>query len=171
MDVICQDLNKTKEIATLLAQCVGKDGAFIALSGAIGVGKTTFTRFLLQALGVEQNVTSPTFVLLNEYHSDKHIPIYHFDLYRLEKEGLKTISKELDEYIEDGKLTLIEWANYGQNYLPEERISLEITYGTHTKNENLRIFKFSANGKKMEEIVEKLQKKIIQREKELERLC
>ncbi len=160
MEIVCKDRENTKKFAQTFAKCIDKDGAFIALHGAIGAGKTTFTKFLLEAMGVEQNVTSPTFVILNEYHSDKHIPIYHFDLYRLEREGLKTISSELDEYIQDGRLTLIEWADYGKNYLPQDRIDMEISYGNDSNNDNLRVINLTADGDKMQKILNKLEQQI-----------
>ena len=160
MKVVCQNKEETKIFAENFAKCIDKNGAFIALHGAIGAGKTTFTKYLLRAIGVKQNITSPSFVILNEYHGDKHIPVYHFDLYRLEKEGLKTIASELDEYIQDGRLTLIEWADYGKNYLPRERIDMEISYGKEINNDNTRIIKLEADGNKMQKLLEKLEKKI-----------
>ena len=86
---VCKTLNDTKELATRFANLI-TDGCFINLYGEIGAGKTAFVKLVADALGVKEKVTSPSFVILNEYHSGK-LPVYHFDLYRLENEGVKTI--------------------------------------------------------------------------------
>ncbi len=149
MKIIAKSLEDTKKIARAFASAVYKTGAFVTLSGDIGVGKTTFTRHLLQKIGVTQNVTSPTFVILNEYHGD-HIPVYHFDLYRLEKEGIKSILCELDEYIKPEVLTLVEWAEFGLDFLPFESININIAYGDDILTD--RIFEIEAKGEGMENI-------------------
>jgi len=103
-------------------------------------------------LDVQEKVTSPSFVILNEYHSGR-IPVYHFDLYRLEEEGVKTILDELREYTEgDNALALVEWAEFDCDELPEERVELKIEYLDETK----RAFSFTAFGNKGIQILEKI---------------
>ena len=85
---ICQNLDETRKLAQDFASLV-QNGCFINLYGEIGAGKTAFVKLVADALGVQEKVTSPSFVILNEYHSAK-LPIYHFDLYRLEEKGLKS---------------------------------------------------------------------------------
>ena len=80
------------------------------------------------------------------------IPVYHFDLYRLENEGVNTIINELDEYSEGKILTLVEWAEFSQNSLPFDRIELRIDY----IDENQREFSFDAYGQKSENILKRL---------------
>ena len=89
-------LEDTKKLAKFFAQAIDKDGLFVTLTGDIGAGKTQFIRYVLEYLEVEEKITSPSFVILNEYHDGK-LPIFHFDLYRLENEGVKTILDELEE--------------------------------------------------------------------------
>lgn len=79
----------------------------LLLKGNLGAGKTTFTKTLVKALGSDDNVDSPTYALVNEYHSPKG-KIFHFDLYRVESvEELYDIG--IDEYLDSGFLSIIEW--------------------------------------------------------------
>lgn len=79
----------------------------LLLKGNLGAGKTTFTKSLVKALGSDDNVDSPTYALVNEYHSPKG-KIFHFDLYRVESiEELYDIG--IDEYLDSGFLSIIEW--------------------------------------------------------------
>ena len=116
-----------------------------------GAGKTAFSRFAAKAIGVEEKITSPSFVILNEYHSGV-IPVYHFDLYRLEDVGVKSIIDELEQYSEGKFLTLVEWAEFSQDQIPFNRIEINITY----ESENERIFKFSAFDDEDEKLIEAL---------------
>jgi len=148
-------LDETRALALRLGRLIEKNGAFVSLLGEIGVGKTAFTKFLLEYIGVKEAVTSPSFVILNEYpgKGGAHLPVYHFDLYRLEEEGVKTILSELCEYSREGVITLVEWANFGADEMPFERINLRVRYG---KSEMERIFEFEAVGKKYRGVVEAL---------------
>lgn len=124
---ICKTLDETRELAQKFAHLVENEGAFVSLYGEIGAGKTAFVKLVADALGVKESVTSPSFVILNEYLSGK-IPIYHFDLYRLETEGVKTIIDELREYSQGKFLTFIEWAEFSQNEIPFNHIQINVTY-------------------------------------------
>lgn len=137
----CKTLEETKELAQKFAQSVVKNGVFVCLYGEIGAGKTAFVKLVAEALGVKERVTSPSFVILNEYHSAK-IPIYHFDLYRLEDEGIKTILDELREYSQGKILTFVEWAEFSQDEVPFNHIQINVTYD----NEDARKYSFNAFG-------------------------
>ncbi len=126
-DKICKNLEETKELAQKFAKLIKKDGCFINLYGEIGAGKTAFVKLVADAIGVKEKVTSPSFVILNEYHS-ADIPIYHFDLYRLEHEGVKTIVDELREYSQGKCITFVEWAEFSQNEVPFDHIKINVTY-------------------------------------------
>ena len=97
--VISKSLKDTEIIAEKLSFFFKENGGLVCMYGDIGAGKTALTSLCAKFLGVKEHVTSPSFVILNEYHSGE-IDIYHFDLYRLENEGLKSILDELRTYSE-----------------------------------------------------------------------
>lgn len=146
----CNTLEDTKNLAYRFAKSA-INGCFVNLFGTIGAGKTIFVRFVAEALGIEEKVTSPSFTILNEYHTGK-IPVYHFDLYRLENVGIKTITDELREYSEGAQLTFVEWAEFSQGEIPFERIEINVDYD----DEDNRCYTFSAIGEKAEKIIEDL---------------
>lgn len=148
---ICYSLDDTKVLANKFANAAS-DGCFINLFGEIGAGKTAFVRLVAEALDIKEKVTSPSFTILNEYHTGK-IPIYHFDLYRLENEGVKTIIDELREYSTGKQLTFVEWAEFSQNEIPFDRIEVNVTYDD---NDN-RCFEFTSVGNGMDKIIEGLE--------------
>ena len=148
---VCKSIQETKELAVKFASLIKEDGCFVNLFGEIGAGKTAFVKFVAEALGVKEKVTSPSFVILNEYHSAE-IPIYHFDLYRLENAGIKTIADELREYSQGRKITFVEWAEFSQGELPFERIEINVTYDD-TDN---RIYEFSSVGNNNIKVIEGL---------------
>lgn len=148
----CNNLEDTEKVARLFAETIEQTGAFVCLHGDIGAGKTAFTKLVCKYLDVKQRVTSPSFVILNEYKSGK-IPVYHFDLYRLESEGVATISDELEEYSEGKILTMVEWAEFSPDTeLPFDRLVVNITYLSDTERE----MTFDAIGEKSEKILEKM---------------
>ena len=147
----CVTLDDTKKLAYKFANLVKDEGCFVNLFGEIGAGKTAFVKLAAEALGIKEKVTSPSFVILNEYHSSS-IPVYHFDLYRLEHAGIKTITDELREYSEGRKITFVEWAEFSQGELPFERIEINVTYA----DDDSRIYEFKAVGDKYNRVIEGL---------------
>lgn len=121
-EFISHNLADTEKIAQdLLGSLADKN--ILALSGNLGAGKTTFVKFLAKALGLEENITSPTFVLLKAYEVDfaDFKKFVHVDCYRLDaKEDLVDIG--LQDYVADSSnLVLIEWADKINN-LPSDRV-------------------------------------------------
>ena len=149
----CETLNDTKALAYKFAELVKDNGCFVNLYGEIGAGKTAFVKLVAEALGIKEKVTSPSFVILNEYHSAS-IPVYHFDLYRLEHAGIKTITDELREYSEGKKITFVEWAEFSQGELPFDRIEINVTYD----DDDSRVYEFNSIGEKNMKIIEGLKK-------------
>lgn len=148
----CKSLDDTDKVAELFAKTIEKTGAFVCLHGDIGAGKTAFTKLVCKYLDVKQKVTSPSFVILNEYKSGK-LPVYHFDLYRLESEGISTISDELSEYSEGKILTMVEWAEFSPDTeLPFDRLIVCIEYLNDTERE----LTFKAVGEKSNKILESM---------------
>ena len=144
---------RTAELARRLAGVL-RPGTVICLDGDLGAGKTLFVQNLAASLGVQGEVTSPTFNLMNLYE-DGRLPLVHFDLYRLEQEY------ELDEigfydYAEnpDG-LVLIEWAEKFPECLPEDYIALEIQ---RTDVENERVLVFSLAGSALQDVYKEMEK-------------
>ena len=147
----CTTIDDTKILAEKFAKLVKEQGCFVNLFGEIGAGKTAFVKLVAEALGVKEKVTSPSFVILNEYHSAS-IPVYHFDLYRLENVGISTIAEELREYSEGNKITFVEWAEFSQGELPFERIEINVTYD----DDDSRIYEFKSIGNKNNYVIEGL---------------
>lgn len=147
---VCKTLNDTKSLAVLFASLVKDKGIFVNLYGEIGAGKTAFVKFVAEALGIKEKVTSPSFVILNEYHS-ANIPLYHFDLYRLENEGVKTIIDELREYTKNC-ITFVEWAEFSQDEIPFDHLKINVKYGA----EEERIYEFIPSGISSQKMIEGL---------------
>ena len=96
--------SETEKTAKQLAQLL-ESGDVICLEGDLGAGKTTFTRYLARALGIEGNIKSPTFTIMREYQSG-HLPLYHMDAYRLEQTGAEGLG--IEEYLEgDGVCVIV----------------------------------------------------------------
>ncbi|MBC7960637.1 MAG: tRNA (adenosine(37)-N6)-threonylcarbamoyltransferase complex ATPase subunit type 1 TsaE [Vallitaleaceae bacterium] len=94
------------------------------LVGDLGVGKTIFTKGFAHGLSIEESITSPTFTIVNEYDSGR-MPFYHFDVYRIQDlDEMDEIGYE--EYFFGDGITLVEWANYIEDLIPEEAIWIYI---------------------------------------------
>ncbi|MDD2376373.1 MAG: tRNA (adenosine(37)-N6)-threonylcarbamoyltransferase complex ATPase subunit type 1 TsaE [Clostridia bacterium] len=112
-------LNYSYEFAKYL-----KKTDIVVLNGELGSGKTIFVKGIAKYFGVEDEVSSPTFTIVNEYITN-NINIYHFDVYRLdnEKQFMNTIGTE---YFENG-ISIIEWGNIIKNILPKDTIYIDIS--------------------------------------------
>ena len=118
MEWQAKDLAEMKSVGHVLAGLLSAKKV-VVFDGEMGDGKTTLIRFICEKLGVTDEVSSPTFSLVNEYLVEGQRPVFHFDLYRLEtpEEGLDF---GIEEYFDSGSLCLIEWAENLGPYLPEE---------------------------------------------------
>lgn len=88
-------------------------------NGAMGAGKTTFIKALAKQMGINDIANSPTFSIVNEYHTNKGQPLYHFDLYRLKNEE-EAYDIGLDEYFYSGNYCFIEWPEKASHIIPEQ---------------------------------------------------
>lgn len=116
--------SELKEIAAALIEFSGDVKVWI-FKGEMGAGKTTFIRYICSELGVLENVSSPTFSIINEYSRKNGQLIYHFDFYRIEKEQ-EAVDIGCEEYFYSGGICLIEWPEKILNLLPEEIIEIKI---------------------------------------------
>jgi tRNA threonylcarbamoyladenosine biosynthesis protein TsaE len=126
------DENDTQRLGAALADVLPA-GTVVALVGTLGAGKTRLVEDLAVGLGVPREaVTSPTFVLLNEYRQGR-LPVYHFDTYRL-KDDDEFLDLGPDEYFDSEGISLVEWADRVAHLLPPERIeiTLDVT-GEHQR--------------------------------------
>ena len=116
----------------------------ICLDGELGSGKTVFVKGFASALGINDNITSPTFNLVKEYVNGE-LPLYHMDMYRVE-ENDKNIGIE-DYFVKNG-VTIIEWSELITDLLPEERLNIKIK----VIDENTRVLVLEPHGTIYEEI-------------------
>lgn len=94
--------------------------------GEMGVGKTTLIKEIVKELGVSDNVSSPTFSLVNEYHSEKGDKVFHFDFYRIDDEE-EALDMGVEEYFYSDSWCLVEWPNKVENLLPLKSVTITIT--------------------------------------------
>ena len=142
--------NDTKKIAFKMASMLKKCDV-IVLCGDLGSGKTKFTEGFLTYFGLENEISSPTFTIVNEYKKN-NINIYHFDVYRLE-DSSEFYAIGGDEYFENG-ICLIEWGELIQDALPYEYIKID--FSRNDLNENERILNIKSIGEKYDNIIESL---------------
>lgn len=114
---------ETKNIAKAFAKSL-KSGDILCLSGDLGAGKTAFCQALVEALGVKEAVSSPTFTIVNCYEGN--FPIYHFDVYRIDDcDEMYEIGYE--EYVYGDGITIIEWPEKIEAILPDKRYDIKIS--------------------------------------------
>ena len=125
-NVIIRDETETKKFATDVAQTL-KKGDVIALVGDLGTGKTTLSKYIAEAVGITETITSPTFTIVQEYHSGR-LPLYHFDVYRVDDiEEMYRIGYE--EYFYGEGVCIVEWADIVEEIIPEDAKVIFIEYG------------------------------------------
>jgi tRNA threonylcarbamoyladenosine biosynthesis protein TsaE len=150
---LCGNLAETGRLGAALAAVLPR-GAVVALDGELGSGKTELVRAVVAAAGVDPRaVTSPTFILLNEYAG--RLPIYHFDAYRLARdEEFAQLGPE--EYFAGAGWSFIEWAQKVARFLPDERLEVR----AETTGETARTFHFTARGRAYERALDALAKSL-----------
>src|SRR5699024_2229730 len=145
-EYISASLEETDLLAKKLAEHL-EVGSVITLEGNLGTGKTAFTKSLAKALEIEEPITSPTFTIIKEYEGT--LPLYHMDTYRLEGSD-EDIG--FDEYINGDGITVIEWAQFIEDFLPEELLNIHIEY----LDESSRNFILNPKGSYYENLVRQL---------------
>lgn len=146
-----KDEPATLKFAAELAAALPDAGLTIHLHGNLGAGKTTLVRGLLQALGHQGNVKSPTYTLVEHYQL-VHKPVFHFDLYRLaDPEELLYLG--IEDYLTPTALLLIEWPEQGGAMLPKPDLTVNLAYQAEGRDLQL-----TANSPVGQKICDKLHK-------------
>ena len=122
MNISIPSPDSLPEAARQFIDAMGSARVF-AFYGAMGAGKTTFIKALCEALGVTDQVTSPTFAIVNEYQGRE--TVYHFDFYRI-KRLEEAYDLGFEEYCYSGRLCLIEWPELIEELLPDDTVRVTI---------------------------------------------
>lgn len=143
--VTSRDERETIQIAQNL-ESEKFENMIICLEGDLGSGKTIFTKGFAGALGIDENITSPTFNIIKEYYSGE-MPLFHMDVYRLDG---KVDGVGIEDYFTKKGVVIIEWADTIKDYLPEERLDIRFK----VTGEDSRVLIFKPHGEIYEEICE-----------------
>lgn len=133
MDFVVDSAEKTLALGKKIGE-LANSGDIICLIGDLGTGKTHITKGIAEGLGIYENITSPTFTIVNEYSG--RLKLNHFDVYRVnDPDEIEAIG--FDEYIFSDSISIIEWANYIEELIPKEHIRIIINK-LPTQGENYR---------------------------------
>lgn len=153
MKIVSNNHENTQKLGTVLAACL-KVGDVIGLYGGLGAGKTAFVSGVANGLGYDDYISSPTFTIVNEYKTK--IPIFHFDVYRVNDED-ELWEIGFDEYFHRDGIVIIEWAEYIKNIMPKE--FLKISISKKDEKPNIRQFELVAQGLRYEKLLQELRGK------------
>jgi tRNA threonylcarbamoyladenosine biosynthesis protein TsaE len=150
MRLLSGSVAATIKIGKAIARHARK-GDIVCLSGQLGAGKTVLTKGIASGLGIAKNkVISPTFVLIREYPHAR-LPLYHFDLYRLDTPS-DILALGYEEYFYDDGLTVVEWADRLKYLLPAEYLKIELSI----RKDKKRLLVFEAAGSRYRRLLEKI---------------
>ena len=146
MRIEIHSIEETQALAQAIARLCQNKHVVITLDGDLGAGKTTWTKAFGKALGVTSTINSPTFTILKSYTQGNGQPLHHIDAYRLEG-----ASQDLgfEDCFDEG-ITVVEWSEFIQDQLPEDRLSLSFEEGI---DEN-RVIPMGAKGDVSKSILE-----------------
>ncbi len=150
MEIKVKNEEKMQDLGGHLARVLAANDV-VYLIGELGAGKTVLVRGAARSLGYQGRVTSPTFSLMNIYESNPII--YHFDFYRLDKPDLADLG--LEDYLERGGLSMIEWPQIGKEMLPQEAlwVEIELTDDDYNRERKVRLW---AHGSRYQDKLERL---------------
>lgn len=150
-EYISHNEEETKKIATALASKL-ETGDIVVLSGDLGSGKTKFTEGFLSFWGLEDEISSPTFTIVNEHFKD-NTNIYHLDVYRLADMGEFYAIGGM-EYFTTG-ICVIEWGELIEDILPKNYI--KVNFSKDNENESIRYLNFKAYGERLQNVIKELE--------------
>jgi len=123
MEFEVYSVGETTQLGIKLGKLL-KAGDIVCLTGDLGTGKTHITKGIAKGLGIYENITSPTFTIVNEYEG-KELKLNHFDVYRVnDPDEIYAIG--FDDYIFSDAVSIIEWANYIEEILPKDLLHIKI---------------------------------------------
>jgi tRNA threonylcarbamoyladenosine biosynthesis protein TsaE len=140
-------IEETNTFGQQLAELL-QPGDLITMEGDLGAGKTTLTKAIGAGLGVTRTINSPTFTIIKEYEG--RLPLYHMDVYRLENSD-EDIGFE--EYFSGEGVTIVEWAQFIEDYLPKDRLELTLKHDGESRTITLQPV-----GKRYEKLCKELTK-------------
>jgi tRNA threonylcarbamoyladenosine biosynthesis protein TsaE len=119
-------LEELPQVASRLVSILKQHSGVVALYGEMGAGKTTLVNALMREMASEDDVTSPTFALINEYLTGEGESVYHFDFYRID-DPREAFDMGYEEYFYSGRLCLVEWPEKIEELIPDDALRLTIT--------------------------------------------
>ena len=122
---VCSESALNPVVEYIISQLEGH--SLVALSGDLGTGKTTLVRALCEHLGVVDDVSSPTYSIINTYLTASGASINHLDLYRIENEE-ELVQIGIDDYLHSGEITFIEWPEILTEILPDDVLQLRLEH-------------------------------------------
>jgi tRNA threonylcarbamoyladenosine biosynthesis protein TsaE len=125
LDVISRAPDETRKVGAALAELL-VPGDVVSLTGDLGAGKTAFVQGAARALGVQEPVTSPTFVLVRQYRGD--VPVHHVDVYRLDRVQ-EVLDLGFEDLLDPSGVVFVEWGDAIDALLPNDHLRVEITTG------------------------------------------
>lgn len=150
LSISVKNLEDTNRLSYIISKCV-KNKITITLNGDLASGKTTFTKYFAKNLNILDTITSPTFNIIKEY-SNEECKFYHIDAYRLENSEEDLGFDEI--FYEDNSIVIIEWGEFIEEFLPNNRINIDISLSGKERN-----FKISSIGNLYNYVIEEIEKK------------
>jgi tRNA threonylcarbamoyladenosine biosynthesis protein TsaE len=129
LDVISRGPDETRKVGAALAELL-VPGDVVSLTGDLGAGKTAFVQGAARALGVQEPVTSPTFVLVRQYRGD--VPVHHVDVYRLDRVQ-EVLDLGFEDLLDPSGVVFVEWGDAIDALLPDDHLRVEITTGDDSR--------------------------------------
>ena len=148
LSLVSNSIDETQGIGKRLGE-IAQPGDLILLVGELGTGKTCLTQGIALGLGIDDYITSPSFVLIREHLG--RLPLYHIDLYRLDK-AEEILDLGLDDYLSGQGICVIEWAEKALDFLPKEHLLITL----HHLDETRRTIQFEAKGQRYENVLSQM---------------